>query len=288
MCFVCGKMHIFCSIGIFIYQIHKLQMFAQMNDAQNTFMQSEKNGMDTKEKQIINWWTAQIFVYPSISTYAHRSNNLYLFYFIFFFISCVIRLRSPRLFSWELFYLAVYVIYKFYFNNRHSINFGLMFVRHDRHGQKKAKPNRTVPSGGSNHQKDILFRLNSLVQKFNKKIPERKWKKNSELNDFLRYVMNFSLFLILRKKMPLWNSVENRQLDKARIILFVCSAARQPIWTCLLFEWASIIYHIYRWFASIRLTRSIRFDLKAHCEKFLILMNLIANNSSENLCESQQ
>lgn len=85
MCFVCGKMHIFCSIGIFIYQIHKLQMFAQMNDAQNTFMQSEKNGMDTKEKQIINWWTAQIFVYPSISTYAHRSNNLYLFYFIFFF-----------------------------------------------------------------------------------------------------------------------------------------------------------------------------------------------------------
>lgn len=54
MCFVCGKMHIFCSIGIFIYQIHKLQMFAQMNDAQNTFMQSEKNGMDTKEKQIIN------------------------------------------------------------------------------------------------------------------------------------------------------------------------------------------------------------------------------------------
>lgn len=116
-----------------------------------------------------------------------------------FFISCVIRLRSPRLFSWELFYLAVYVIYKFYFNNRHSINFGLMFVRHDRHGQKKAKPNRTVPSG-SNHQKDILFRLNSLVQKFNKKNTGTQMKKNQRIERFfaVRYEF-FSIFNIAQK-----------------------------------------------------------------------------------------
>lgn len=103
--------HIFCSIGIFIYvyQIHKLQMFACWRQ-----QQQQKYRMDTKEKQIINWWTGQIFVLPSISTYAHRPNNLYLFYFCWFLAV----IKPSRL----LFYLAVYVIYKFYFNNRHSIN----------------------------------------------------------------------------------------------------------------------------------------------------------------------
>lgn len=95
----------------FIHQIHKY--------CEITTTARGRNG-HKKEKQIINWWTVQIFVQnPSISTYAHRSNR-----FVFeFYFSCVRACVCVRAGQIEfLFYLDVYVIYKFYFNNRHSIN----------------------------------------------------------------------------------------------------------------------------------------------------------------------
>lgn len=72
-----------------------------------------------KEQNKQFWWTTQIFVYPSISTYTEQTNFIYLC-FLTIFVHQAIPMLCFFLYCHSLLF-AVYVIYKFYFNNRHSI-----------------------------------------------------------------------------------------------------------------------------------------------------------------------
>lgn len=105
------------------------------------------NGKGKGKKQIINWWTDQIFVYPSIMCALRIDLKKEIFspiftfilYFIYDFFVCVMCMRARtfghrhydhhQFCEWISFQIWPTFMWftKFYFNNQHSINFGLMF-----------------------------------------------------------------------------------------------------------------------------------------------------------------